>query len=136
MLSRLVIGGLVWIGLLALFVAGITRPGPARLRSSDAPAAGLAGTLNRPQAERGGEWWTWKVTRATSAHRVMVVDVEARHVAEATAIAMQIVEPVRSHGYEEILVYVRQVGGGAAESERRVQWTPGGGYVEMPLGNP
>ena len=136
MLSRLVIGGLVWIGVLALFVAGISRPGPARLHGGEAPAAGLAGALNEPQAENGGEWWTWKVTRATSAHRVMVVDVEARRVADATAIAIQIVEPVRSHGYEEILVYVRPAGAAPADFERRVQWTPAGGYVEMPLGRP
>lgn len=134
MFSRLLIGGIVWLGVLALFIAGLARPGPARVRGDTAPAPGLAGALNEPQARNGGTWWRWKVTRATSAHRVLVVDVEAQRVADAKSIAIQIVEPVRSHGYEEILVYVRQPGGAAGAPERRVQWTPRGGYVEMVMG--
>ena len=70
----------------------------------------------------------WAVTRATAAERTLVVDVEAERIEEARGIAVQVVEPVRSHGYHEILIYVRQPGRRDA-AVRRIQWTPRGGYV-------
>jgi len=76
----------------------------------------------------------WIVTGANSAHYAMVVEVEAQRPEEARAIAIQIVKPMRSRGYKEILIYVRAARGGTDAATRRIQWTPNGGYVEMVYG--
>ena len=76
----------------------------------------------------------WIVTEANSAHYAMVVEVEAQRPEEARAIAIQIVKPMRSRGYKEILIYVRAAPGGTDAATRRIQWTPNGGYVEMVYG--
>ena len=73
----------------------------------------------------------WVVTEANSAHYVMVVEVEAQRPDKARAIATEIVKPMRSRGYKEILIYVRAPRGGTDAATRRIQWTPKGGYVEM-----
>jgi|SRR5688572_12241215 hypothetical protein len=135
---RLAVGGVAWLGVLALFVWGLQpRDRSRRMRPpmTSMTASSLVTELNRPQADTGARWWSWRVTRATSAQRAMLVDVEAQRVADARAIAIQIVEPVRSHGYEEILVYVRKSGAPVSRPERRIQWTPKGGYVEMVMDN-
>ena len=73
----------------------------------------------------------WTVTKATSANYTMVVDVVAARMDEARAIAEEIVAPVRSRGYQEVLVYVHPRGRQDETTEiRRVQWTPRGGFVE------
>lgn len=132
---RIALGAVVWAGVLGLFVWALhPRERPRRL-PPPMTTSSLVKELNRPQADTGGRWWSWRVTRAQSAERAMLVDVEAQRVADARAIAIQIVEPVRSHGYAEILVYVRKSGAPANRPERRIQWTPGGGYVEMILGD-
>ena len=135
---RLAVGGGVWLGVLVLFVWGLhpsDRPRRMRPPMTSMTASSLVTELNQPQSDTGARWWSWRVTRATSAQRAMLVDVEAQRVADARAIAIQIVEPVRSHGYEEILVYVRKAGAPVTHPERRIQWTPKGGYVEMVMGN-
>jgi hypothetical protein len=71
----------------------------------------------------------WKVTRANSAHKAFVVEVEAEHLERARQIADEIVDPVRSKGYEEILIYIRPLGQPDGPT-RRFQWTPGGGFTE------
>ena len=72
----------------------------------------------------------WTVTKTTAANYTMVVDVDAVRMDQALKIAEEIVAPVRSRGYQEVLVYVHPVGrhDGMAEI-RRVQWTPRGGYA-------
>ena len=72
----------------------------------------------------------WSVTKANSAHRALVVEVEAERLEDARAIGLEIVAPVRSRGYEEILIYVRLRGAGAEGPTRRIQWTPRRGFVE------
>ena len=73
----------------------------------------------------------WTVTKATSANYTMVVDVDALRMDQAIKIAEALVAPVRSRGYQEVLVYVHPRGRHDATTEiRRVQWTPRGGYVE------
>ena len=73
----------------------------------------------------------WTVTKATSANYTMVVDVDAARMDKALEIAEEIVAPVRSRGYQEVLVYVHPLGRHDATTEiRRVQWTPRGGYIE------
>lgn len=122
-------------GVASLVAMSLT--GVGMLMRSDAqrvtPPAGATSTLARtltdnartPQAPRVG----WTVTKATSAHHMMVVDIDAERLDEARGIAIQIVEPVRTHGYDEILIYVRQPGM-REPAVRRIQWTPRGGYVE------
>ena len=71
----------------------------------------------------------WKVTAANSAHKAFVVEVEAEHPEHARAIADEILEPVRSKDYEEILIYIRPLGHPEGPT-KRFQWTPKGGFVE------
>jgi hypothetical protein len=78
-------------------------------------------------------WPSWNVVRANSAHNVLVIDVETERVHTAREIAEQIVNPVRSRGYLEILIYVYKTGEPDAPM-RRVQWTPSRGYVELAYG--
>ncbi len=72
----------------------------------------------------------WTVTRATSAHRAIVVDVEADMPENARQIANDIVNPLRAK-YEEVLIYVRPTGKPVNAIVRRIQWTPHDGFVEM-----
>ena len=64
----------------------------------------------------------------------MVVEIEAQHPETARAIAEEVVAPMRSRGYEEILIYVRPQGGGPDAPVRRIQWTRNGGFVETVYG--
>jgi hypothetical protein len=69
----------------------------------------------------------WSITRRVSAHRALVIEVEARHPEEALAIARQVCEPELPR-YTEILVFIYRPG--RREMLRRVQWTREHGYVE------
>jgi hypothetical protein len=93
----------------------------------------LTHNLNKTQPP--SLWPSWRVTQANSAHDVLVVDVEARRVWQALTIAETIVEPLRSHGYLEVLIYGREPGHPDGAT-RRVQWTPGTGFVESAYGSP
>ncbi len=105
-ISRLLLGGAVWLVAILLFAAGLESPAPT----------------SRVEP--------WSITQTRTAHHALIVDVVAQRVAEAPAIAAEIVEPVR-HRYEEILIYVRGPGERGQPAERRVQWTPTGGYAEL-----
>ena len=72
----------------------------------------------------------WVVTHQTSAHRTMVVAIQATRPDHAPLIAPQIVEPVKSR-YDEILIYVWPPGDSTGMPARRVQWTSRGGYTEI-----
>jgi hypothetical protein len=131
MIPRLVGAGaasVVLLGLVAVFALmrsptqGIAPPDQATSRLARAINAVAADAADTPRVG-------WTVTKATSAQHMMVVHVDAERLEEARGIAVQIVEPVRSHGYDEILIYVRQPGRRDA-ALRRIQWTPRGGYVE------
>lgn len=126
---RLALGGVAWVGVLILFVAGLQDSAAPSRMSAPIGSSALVRSLNQPQADAGRRWWSWRVTRATPAHRMLIVEVEAERVSDAKAIAAQVVAPVRTHGYEEILIYVRRPG--APLADRRVQWTPERGYVEL-----
>ena len=107
MVPRMTLGGAVWLAALFMFAAALESPAPAR------------------RADQ------WSVTRSRSAHHAMIVDVVAASVGEARTIAASIVEPARTRGYQEILIYVRGPGESGQAAERRVQWTPDGGYAEL-----
>jgi ribosomal protein S18 acetylase RimI-like enzyme len=110
-----------------LIVSADTR----RLNVAPDATSTLAHTLNR--AHPPTLWPSWTVLQANSAHHALVVDVEARRVEQAREIAEQIVKPVRSRGYQEILIYVRPVNNPTG-AMRRVQWTPRTGFVETAYG--
>ena len=120
------VASIVTVGTFAalMFVSTDVR----RLHDEPQSTSALAYSLNsvRPPML----WPLWVVTRANSAHHALIVEIEARHVEDARHIAEQIVNPVRNRGYQEILIYVFPVGNPDG-AMRRIQWTPGRGYVEM-----
>lgn len=84
--------------------------------------------LNRaPRTSTGSA--AWVVTRATSVHHVMVVDLAAEHPESARQIAADVVAPVQDR-YDELLIYVRALDRARDPRVRRIQWTRMGGYVE------
>ena len=120
------------LAVIGLFAATLyVSSGSRSINIAPAASSGLARDLNKSQPAM--LWPAWTVKAANSAHHALVVDVEARKVEQARQIAEQIVEPVRSRGYQEILIYIRKVGDPDAPM-RRVQWTPRTGYVESAYG--
>ena len=71
----------------------------------------------------------------TSAHHVLLVNIDAERVGNAQAIATEIVAPVKDRGFVEILVYVWRTHKHKPFADRRVQWTPKGGYTELVMGD-
>jgi hypothetical protein len=130
----LIAGGVALIVVTGVAALTLVLLSQARPVVSTAPpqkaASTLARTLEKGAREsRDTPRVGWAVTKATSAHYMMVVEVDTERLEEARGIAIQIVEPVRDRGYEEILVYVRQPGR-RTPVVKRIQWTPRGGYVE------
>jgi hypothetical protein len=97
-----VAGALAWIGLLICFVAFQRWPPPPL---------------------------KWVVTHTSTAHRTMVVTIQANAPSRSLLIAREIVQPVQSR-YNEILIYVWPPGNSTGLPARRIQWTTRGGYVE------
>jgi hypothetical protein len=131
MVARLLVGGVLWLSAMILFAATLQWSGRTRPAPPPEPISALARSLNHLQSKEAPQ--AWYVTRATSAHHVMVVDVETEQVERAGSIAVEIVEGARRSAYEEILIYVRKSGEGQGLAGRRVQWTPAGGFVETTL---
>jgi len=130
--GRLIAAGGATLAVVGLFAATLyVSSGSRNVNVAPATSSGLARDLGRPQSTT--LWPAWTVTMANTAHHALVVDVEARRVEQARQIAEQIVEPVRSRGYQEILIYIRKAGDPEALM-RRVQWTPKTGYVESAYG--
>ena len=135
MLPKLIAGGVALIvvtGVAALTLVLLSQARPVVSTTTPAPRSpsALARTLEMGARDsRDTPRVGWAVTKATSAHYMMVVEVDTERLEEATGIAIQVVEPVRDRGYEEILVYVRQPGR-RTPVVKRIQWTPRGGYVE------
>ena len=130
MFPKLLGAGVASLAVLGLLVLGLLlRPASRLTQPADNATSTLARSLNKmardaASAPRIG----WAVTKATAAQHMMVVEVDAERLDDATGIAVQIVEPVRSK-YDEILIYVREPGR-RIPAVRRIQWTPRGGYVE------
>ena len=129
MVPRLLAFGGASLGIAVLFVFAQFVSSDARRTDIDRTFAGstLESTLNRPNASERFPDWT--VVEANSAHHALVVDVEARRVEDARKIAEEIVRPMRSRGYQEVLIYIYPVNNRNGPM-RRVQWTPRTGFVE------
>jgi hypothetical protein len=129
-MARLLVAGVAWLAAFGLFAALVqwsARPRP----TPTAPAVtALVRALNKMETPSPfGTHEPWVVTRATSARRAMVIDVEADKPEDARNIAGELVEPLRAK-YEEVLIYVRPIGSPANTLTRRIEWTPRGGFVE------
>jgi hypothetical protein len=127
---RLIIAGVAWLAALGLFAALVQYS--ARPRPTPTPPAvnDLVRALNKmttPSPFARHE--PWIVTRAASARRAMVIDVEADEPQEARSIAEEIIAPLRGR-YEEVLIYVRPIGSPKSTLTRRIEWTPGEGFIE------
>ena len=130
MALRLLVAGVASIGVFSVFVAMVWLSLPPRQAITAQPASNLARSLNTSEPGAPARTESWTVTTATSAQQMLVVEVQALHLEDAQEIAYQIVAPVLAKGYREILIYVHPPGGFSDGPMRRVQWTPGGGYVE------
>jgi hypothetical protein len=129
---RLVLAGVAWLtafGLFAVLIEWSARP--PRPTPTPPAVTDLVRALNKLESSSpNARHESWTVTRATSAHHIMVVDVEADMPEDARQIANDIVDPLRAK-YEEVLIYVRPTGNPLNAIVRRIQWTPHNGFVEM-----
>jgi hypothetical protein len=127
-------GGVVWllsIGLIAFAVHWSEGPRVPPL----ATVPTLLRELSAARASQFKEGEAWVVTKVTSAHHVLLVNIDAERVGNAQAIATEIVAPVKDRGFDEILVYVWRTHNHKPFADRRVQWTPKGGYTELVMGD-
>ena len=129
---RLLAAGVASLAVIGMFAVMVQVSSQVRrVNVTPHSTSALARVLNQARDSSAfGPGPDWIVTKANSAHRAMVVEVEAQRLEEARAIAIHIVQPLRSRGYEEILIYVRVPRGGIDAAMRRIQWTPNGGFVE------
>ncbi len=74
-------------------------------------------------------WARWVVTEQLTAHYVLISHVETQYLEEASSIARQLVDPVKTR-YSEVLIYFHRPGRPDTLPPRRVQWTRAHGYVE------
>jgi hypothetical protein len=127
-------GGVVWllsIGLIAFAVHWSDGPRVPPL----AAVPTLLRELSAARASQFKEGEAWVVTKVTSAHHVLLVNIDAERVGNAQTIAAEIVAPVKDRGFDEILVYVWRTHKHKPFADRRVQWTPKGGYTELVMGD-
>ena len=127
---RLLVAGVAWlaaIGGFAAFVEYSARPQPT---PTPPAVTALVKSLNKMTTPSPfGRHEPWIVTRATSARRAIVIDVEADKPQEARKIAEEIIAPLGAR-YEEVLVYVRPIGSPQDALTRRIEWTPRDGFIE------
>ncbi len=130
-----VIGGVVWLSAMALIAMTIRWTEQPRHVAPLPPVSSLLKELNAARTSTLKEGETWVVTKVTSAHHMLVVNVDADRLDDARAIAAEIVAPVRDRKFEEVLVYVRQTHSRKGFADRRIQWTPKSGYTELVIGD-
>jgi hypothetical protein len=125
------VGGVAWLGAIALIALAYQWSEQPRSVPRLSTLPPLLQQLNT--APREGQ--SWLVTRATSAHHVLVVEVTADRLDDSRAVATQIVETTAGRGYEEVLIYVWRTRPRKTFADRRVQWTPNGGFTELKIGD-
>jgi hypothetical protein len=125
-MPRVLLFGVALMVILAALLVAVRKPGPAL-----ATQVSSAVPEPPPAPPRAGERYPgWTVTRAYSAHHMLIVEVDTDLPNTARTIAAQLVEPLKGR-YDEILVYVRRPDDPKDElPARRIQWTPRRGYVE------
>lgn len=121
--------GAAILGVAAIAAYVVTAGDPEPLPIVGRPVS----AIQQPIREDTGQGW--RVVRTTSAHRMMVVEVETSRTAEAVAIAHQIVAPVKDR-YDEILVLFFEPGVNPRRASLRVQWTPREEYRTLALAPP
>jgi len=127
---RLLVAGVAWLAAIGAFAALVqysARPRPAPTPPAVTDLVRALNKMTTPSPFARHE--PWIVTRATSARRALVIDVEADKPLDARRIAAEIIAPVRAR-YEQVLVYVRPIGSPRNALTRRIEWTPRGGFVE------
>ncbi len=83
-----------------------------------------------PAVRRSADPFTrWTITESFSAHGVVVLHVETRHLGDAAAIAREISAPLEERS-AEILIYFHRPGRPDTLPPRRVQWSRAGGFIE------
>ncbi len=118
---------LVWLAA-GLAVVGLwltARDLSVRPQPPTAPT--LARARAEPASSTGPSGDGWRVVHQTSAHYMLVIEVETERVAEAGGIAQQLAEPVKDR-YTEIMVYVFRPGRRGGLPAARVLWTRRSGY--------
>jgi hypothetical protein len=128
-------GGIVWLVVIALVALSVHWSERPRVVPRLATGPTILKELNAARPPQLIEGESWVVTKVTSAHHVLVVNVDADRVGNAQKIATEIVAPVRSRGFDEVLVYVWTMRNHKRYADRRVQWTPKGGYAELVMGD-
>ncbi len=73
---------------------------------------------------------SWYVRNMATAHGAFVIEVEAEDPSQTEAIAHALIEPIQDD-YDEILVYIHQLGDNSDLPARRMQWTGRDGYIEL-----
>lgn len=130
MFARLLLVGVAWLAALFLFAALLQWSGspPLQVGPGREGVTALARSLNqlRPSPAEGGYEWT--VTKATSALRELVVEVDAINPSEAQRIAEHLVVGIRTQ-YDEVLIYVQALDPSRDPVVRRIEWTPRRGYL-------
>jgi len=129
-MTRLLVAGVAWLAAIGAFAALVeysARPRPAPTPPAVTDLVRALNKMTTPSPFARHE--PWIVTRATSARRAMVIDVEADRPQEARRIAEDIIAPLRAR-YEEVLVYVRPIGSPQNTLTRRIEWTPRDGFIE------
>jgi len=99
----------------------------SRTRRLIVPPATIEKTPSRQPHNRLARW---TVTEHLSAHSVLIAHVETEFLGEASAIARELVEPVKDR-YAEVLIYFHRPSRPDTLAPRRVQWTPARGYSEI-----
>ena len=133
MLAYLLLGGAAWLIALFLFGAVIqwSQSSSARITPEISGVDPLSRAINDARlASSHPERLRWTVTKSATFLTEMVVTVAAERPERARTIAEQIVLPVRAE-YREILIYVHSVDESDDPSVRRIDWTPGQGFVEL-----
>ena len=130
-----ILGGGVWLFAIAAIAIAVHWSEKPRVVPPLASVPKLLRDLNAQQAKSFKEGESWAVRKVESAHHVLVVNDDADRVGNAQKIATEIVTPVLDRGFDEVLVYVWGIHKHKPYADRRVQWTPGGGYTELVIGD-
>ena len=128
-------GGIAWLLAIASIAFAVHWSDPPRRVPPLTAVPTLLRELSVARASQFKEGDAWVVTKVTSAHHMLVVNVDAERVGNAQAIATEIVTPVVNRGFDEVLVYVWRTHRHKPYADRRIQWTPKGGYTEMVMGD-